>query len=122
MVDLKKTIKEVLEEYLEPTLILKENIEVSESIQLIPSELLKKSALFLTVADPKLFLIGKNKANTFEATIPENISVSFMNISLKLHRTELYDNIHSAIKSSQLEFPYLSNHNIHLFLYLSICL
>ena len=33
MVDLKKTIKEVLEEYLEPTLILKENIEVSESLQ-----------------------------------------------------------------------------------------
>ena len=80
--------------------------------QLIPSELLQKSALFLTVADPSLFLIGKNKANEFEATIPENISVSFMNISLKLHRTELYDNIHSAIKSSQLEFPYLSNHNI----------
>ena len=33
MIDLKKIIKEVLEEYLEPTLILKENIEVSESLQ-----------------------------------------------------------------------------------------
>jgi hypothetical protein len=33
MVELKKMIKEVLEEYLEPTLILKENIEVSESLQ-----------------------------------------------------------------------------------------
>jgi hypothetical protein len=80
--------------------------------QLIPSELLQKSALFLTVADPKLFLIGKNKSNTAVATIPADISLSFMNISLKLHRTELYDNINSAIKSSQLEFPYLSNHNI----------
>jgi hypothetical protein len=33
MIDLKKIIKEVLEQYLEPTLILKENIEVSESLQ-----------------------------------------------------------------------------------------
>ena len=80
--------------------------------QLIPSELLQKSALFLTVANPSLSLIGKNQANNSPATIPANISVSFMNMSLKLHRTELYDNIYSAIKSSQLEFPYLSNHNI----------
>ena len=33
MIELKKIIKEVLEQYLEPTLILKENIEVSESLQ-----------------------------------------------------------------------------------------
>ena len=33
MTDLKKTIKEVLEQYSEATLILKENVEVSESLQ-----------------------------------------------------------------------------------------
>jgi hypothetical protein len=80
--------------------------------QLIPSELLQKSALYLTVADPKLSLIGKNKAASSEAPISPSITVSFMNMSLRLHTTQLYDNIHSAIKSSQLEFPYLSNHNI----------
>ena len=33
MNNLKEIIKEVLEEYLEPTLIIKENVEVSEALQ-----------------------------------------------------------------------------------------
>ena len=33
MDNLKKIIKEVLEEYIDPTLIIKENVEVSESLQ-----------------------------------------------------------------------------------------
>jgi hypothetical protein len=80
--------------------------------QLIPSELLQKSALFLTVADPRFSLIGKIQNANTDTAVPASISVSFMNMSLRLHTTQLYDSIHSAIKSSQLEFPYLSNHNI----------
>lgn len=80
--------------------------------QLLPAELLEKSALFLKVADPRLFLAGLNGQANTNTLVPVGTTVSFINISLKLHRTELYDNIQSAIKSSQLEFSYLANHNI----------
>lgn len=80
--------------------------------QLLPAELLQKSALYLKVADPRLFLSGLNGSADTNTLVPVGTTISFINISLKLHRTELYDNIQSAIKSSQLEFSYLTNHNI----------
>ena len=79
--------------------------------QLIPSEILQKSGLFLKVASPLSFIKCLDINGTAQA-MPDSVTISFSNMSLRLHRTELYDNIESAIKSSQLEFSYLSNFNL----------
>jgi hypothetical protein len=79
--------------------------------QLIPSELLQNSSLFLKVASPLSFIKCLDINGNY-SPMPESVTISFMNIALRLHRTELYDNIQSAIKSSQLEFSYLSNFNL----------
>jgi hypothetical protein len=79
--------------------------------QLIPSELLQNSSLFLKVASPLSFIKCLD-INGNARAMPESVTISFMNIALRLHSTELYDNIQSAIKSSQLEFSYLSNFNL----------
>lgn len=79
--------------------------------QLIPSELLQNSSLFLKVASP-LWFIKCLDINGNNVAMPASVTISFMNMGLRLHRTELYDNIESVIKSSQLEFSYLSNFNL----------
>lgn len=75
----------------------------------IPAEILNKSLLLLKVANSS-FIKAFDKNNTIQP-VPADTTFSFMNMSLRLHRTQLYDNIETAIKSSQLEFPYLSNFN-----------
>jgi hypothetical protein len=78
---------------------------------LIPSKLIKNSLLSLVVNDPKKSIFPLTSTGNNIAEFPAELSVSFSQIALNLYQTELYDGIQSAIKSSQLEFPYYCYHN-----------
>ena len=78
---------------------------------LIPSRLIKNSILSLVVNNPRKSIFKLTSTGNNYASNPASLSVSFSQMALNLYQTELYDGIQSAIKSSQLEFPYYCYHN-----------
>jgi len=81
---------------------------------LIPSRLLKNSKLSLVVNRIKESLVGYNIFLN-RVSFPDDVSVTFSEMSLNLYQTELYDQLHKSIKNQIIQFPYYSNNNdIHL--------
>jgi len=81
---------------------------------LIPSRLLKNSKLSLVVNKIKESLVAYNRASN-RVSFPDDVSVTFSEMSLNLYQTELYDELHKSIKNQIIHFPYYSNNNdIHL--------
>lgn len=81
---------------------------------LIPSRLLKNSKLSLVVNKIKESLVAYNRASN-RVSFPDDVSVTFSEMSLNLYQTELYEPIHKSIKNKIIHFPYYSNNNdIHL--------
>jgi hypothetical protein len=81
---------------------------------LIPSRLLKNSKLSLVVNKIKESLVAYNRASN-RVSFPDDVSVTFSEMSLNLYQTELYEPIHKSIKNQIIHFPYYSNNNdIHL--------
>jgi hypothetical protein len=86
-----------------------------DSAALIPSRLLKNSKLSLLVNSIKDSLIGYGRDATTVQPFPNDVSVTFSEMSLNLYQTELYDELHRNIKNEIVYFPYYSNNNdIHL--------
>jgi hypothetical protein len=79
--------------------------------QLIPSRLLHESILTLIVNNPRLSLYAIGSNGTTNVPFPDGMTVSFSNIALNLYQSELYNGINSAIKSSELHFPYYCYNN-----------
>lgn len=82
---------------------------------LIPSRLLKNSKLSLLVNNIKQSLVGLKQDSSSYVALPDNVSVTFSEMTLNLYQTELYDELHKSIKNEIIQFPYYSNNNnIHL--------
>ena len=79
--------------------------------QLIPSRLLHESILTLIVNNPRLSLYAIASNGVTNVPFPDGMTVSFSNIALNLYQSELYNGINSAIKSSELHFPYYCYNN-----------
>jgi len=81
---------------------------------LIPSKILKNSKLSLVVNKIKESLVAYNRASN-RVSFPDDVSVTFSEMSLNLYQTELYDQLDKSIKNQIIHFPYYSNNNdIHL--------
>lgn len=86
-----------------------------DTAALIPSRLLKNSKLSLLVNKVKDSLIGYGRDGITIRAFPNDVSVTFSEMSLNLYQTELYDELHKSIKNEIVYFPYYSNNNdIHL--------
>lgn len=112
MVELKKMIKEVLEEYLEPTLILKENIEVSESLQYhIDNNITLTNNVFRMYSEKYFDLVNEVRDLFKESKIDLNeedrlMVESDLGIKVKVGREYFYLDAPYVLESTQVKFPY----------------